>query len=72
MTAFERQRPDDGLGDIAGIDEIAGLIAVAEDRNPLTLGQKLAENTDDAAFALFALPFAIDVGKAEDRRIHAI
>ena len=72
MIAFERQSPDNGLGNIAGIDEIAGLVAVAENRKALMLGQKLTENTDNTAFALFTLPFAIDVGKAENCRIQAV
>ena len=72
MIAFERQRPDNGLGNIAGIDEIAGLVAVAENRKALMLGQKLTENADDAAFALFTLPFTVNIGKAENRRIHTV
>lgn len=72
VIAREGQCLYDSRCDVSGVDKIPRLIAIAIDSDWFSLGQKFAEYTDHAAFSFFSLPFAVDVGKAEHRRIEAV
>ena len=65
------ERSVDARGDVAGVDEVARLLAVALDRELLALGEALRENADDAALAAIALALAVDIGEAQDDEVEA-
>ena len=69
---FGRERIEDAVCDITGVDEVAGLISIAENGDALPFGDAFRKDADDAAFSAVALPFAVDIGKAEDDIVYAI
>ena len=65
------ERSVDARGDVAGVDEVARLLAVAVDRERFALGEALGEDADDAALATIALALAVDIGEAQDDEVEA-
>ena len=65
------ERGVDARGDVASVDEVARLLAVALDRERLALGEALREDADDAALAAIALALAVDIGEAQDDEVEA-
>ena len=68
---FSRERIKDAVCDITGVDEIAGLISIAENGDAFPFGDAFRKDADDAAFPAVALAFAVDVREAEDDVIDA-
>ena len=56
VRVLRRQRVHDAVRDVARIDEVARLAAVAEDNQRLALRHALCEDADDATLALDILP----------------
>lgn len=69
---FGRKRIKDAVCDITGVDEVAGLISIAENGDAFPFGDAFRKDADDAAFPAVALAFAVDIGKAEDDVVDAI
>lgn len=69
---FGRERIQDAVCDITGVDEVAGLISIAENSDALPFGDAFRKDADDAAFSAVALPFAVDIGKAENDIVYAV
>lgn len=69
---FGRERVKDAVCDITGVDEVAGLISIAENGDALPFGDPFRKDADDAAFPAVALAFTVDIGKAEDDIVYAI
>ena len=69
---FGRERIKDAVCDITGVNEVAGLISIAENGDVLPFGDAFRKNADDAAFPAVALPFAVDIGKAENDIVYAV
>lgn len=69
---FGRERIEDAVCDITGIDEVAGLISITENGDAFPFGDAFRKDTDDAAFTAIPLAFAVDIGKAEDDIVYAI
>ncbi len=69
---FGRERLKDAVCDITGVDEVAGLISIAQNGDALPFGDAFRKDADDAAFPAVALAFAVDIGKAEDDIVYAI
>ena len=69
---FGRERIEDAVCDITGVDEVAGLISIAENGDAFPFGDTFRKNADDAAFTAIPLAFAVDIGKAEDDIVYAI
>ena len=69
---FGRKRIKDAVCDITGVDEVAGLISIAENGDVLPFGDAFRKDADDAAFPTVALAFTVDIGKAEDDIVYAI
>ena len=69
---FGRERVKDAVCDITGINEVAGLISIAENGDALPFGDAFRKDADDAAFPAVALAFAVDIGKAENDIVYAI
>ena len=69
---FGGERVKDAVCDITGVNEVAGLISIAENGDALPFGDALRKDADDAAFPAVALPFAVDIGKAEDDIVYAV
>ena len=69
---FGRERIEDAVCDITGVDEVAGLISIAENGDAFPFGDAFRKNADDAAFTAIPLAFAIDIGKAEDDVVDAV
>ena len=69
---FGRERIKDAVCDITSIDEVAGLISIAENGDALPFGHAFRKDADDAAFSAVALAFTVDIGKAEDDVIYAV
>ena len=63
---FGRERIKDAVCDITGVDEVAGLISIAENGDAFPFGDAFRKDTDDAAFPAIPLTFSVDIGKAED------
>ena len=55
-----------GPDDVFDINKIAGLVAVAEYGNLPAFCNSVGKDIDDAAFAVAALAFAVDVGVAQN------
>ena len=56
---------EDRRDDVADVDEVARLAAVAEDRHLVARAQPVHEDRDDAALELGELPRPVDVREAE-------
>lgn len=69
---FGRERIKDAVCDITGVNEVAGLFSIAENGDALPFGDAFRKDADDAAFPAVALPFAVDIGKAEDDIVYAV
>ena len=69
---FGRERIKDAVCDITGVDEVAGLISIAENGDAFPFGDAFRKDADDAAFTAIPLAFAVDIGKAEDDIVDAI
>lgn len=69
---FGRERIEDAVCDITGVDEVAGLISIAENGDAFPFSDAFRKDADDAAFPAVALAFAVDIGKAEDDIVYAI
>ena len=69
---FGRERIKDAVCDITGVDEVAGLISIAENGDALPFSHAFRKDADDAAFPAVALPFAVDIGKAENDIVYAV
>ena len=69
---FGRERVKDAVCDITGVDEVAGLISIAENGDALPFGDAFRKDADDAAFPSVALAFTVDIGKAEDDIVYAV
>lgn len=69
---FDRECIKDAVCDITGVDEVAGLISIAENGDALPFGNAFRKDADDAAFPAVALAFTIDIGKAEDDIVYAV
>ena len=65
------ERDVDARGDVASVDEVARLLAVAVNRECFALGEALREDADDAALAAIALALAVDIGEAQDDEVEA-
>lgn len=69
---FGRERVKDAVCDITGVNEVAGLISIAENGDSLPFSHAFRKDADDAAFPAVALPFAVDIGKAENDIVYAV
>ena len=69
---FGGERIQDAVCDITGVDEVAGLISIAENSDTPPFGDAFRKDADDAAFSAVALPFAVDIGKAENDIVYAV
>lgn len=69
---FGRERIKDAVCDITGIDEVAGLISIAQNGDALPFGDAFRKDADDAAFSAVALAFTVDIGKAENDIVYAV
>ena len=69
---FGRERIQDAVCDITGVNEVAGLISIAENGDALPFGDAFRKDADDAAFPAVALAFAVDIGKAENDIVYAV
>lgn len=69
---FGRERIQDAVCDITGVDEVAGLISIAENSDALPFGDAFRKDADDAAFSAVALAFTVDIGKAENDIVYAV
>ena len=69
---FGRERVKDAVCDITGVNEVAGLISIAENGDALPFCHALRKDADDAAFSAVALPFTVDIGKAENDVVYAV
>ena len=69
---FGRERIQDAVCDITGVNEVAGLISITENGDALPFGDAFRKDADDAAFPAVALAFTVDIGKAEDDIVYAI
>ena len=69
---FGRERIQDAVCDITSVDEVAGLISIAENSDALPFCDAFRKDADDAAFPAVALAFTIDIGKAEDDIVYAV
>ena len=69
---FGRERIEDAVCDITGVDEVAGLISIAEDGDAFPFGDAFRKDADDAAFPAVALAFAVDVREAKDNVVDAV
>ena len=69
---FGRERIKDAVCDITGVDEVAGLISIAENSDAFPFGDAFRKDADDTAFPAVALAFAVDIGKAEDDIVYAV
>ena len=56
------------VDDVADVDEVAALVAVAEDHRLLAARHALEEDRDDAALEPGVLPRPVDVREAQRRR----
>lgn len=65
------ERRVDARSDVAGIDEVTRLLAVAVDCERLALGEALGKDADDAALTAIALALAVDIGEAQDDEVEA-
>ena len=57
--------PDERVDDVVDVDEVAGLLAVAEDGAGLAGEQPPGEDGDDAGLAVRVLTGAVDVGQGQ-------
>ena len=69
---FGGERIKDAVCDITGVDEVAGLTSIAENGDAFPLSHAFRKDADDTAFSTVALPFAVDIGKAENDIVYAI
>ena len=69
---FGRERIKDAVCDITGVNEVAGLISIAENGDALPFCHAFRKDADDAAFPAVALAFAVDIGKAENDIVYAV
>ena len=69
---FGRERVKDAICDITGVNEVAGLISIAENGDALPFGDAFRKNADDAAFSAVSLAFTVDIGKAENDIVYAV
>ena len=72
IVRFDRERIKDAVCDITSVDEVAGLISIAENSDALPFGDAFRKDADDAAFPAVALAFTVDIGKAEDDIVYAV
>ena len=69
---FGRERIEDAVCDITGVNEVAGLISIAENGDALPFSDAFRKDADDAAFPAVALAFTVDIGKAEGDIVYAV
>lgn len=69
---FGRERVKDAVCDITGVNKVAGLISIAKNGDVLPFCHAFRKDADDAAFPAVALPFTVDIGKAEDDVVYAV
>ena len=69
---FGRERVKDAVCDITGINEVAGLISIAENGDALPFSHAFRKDADDAAFPTVSLAFTVDIGKAENDIVYAV
>ena len=72
IGCFGRERIKDAVCDITGVNEVAGLLSIAENGDALPFCHAFRKDADDAAFSAVPLPFAIDIGKAENDVVYAV
>ena len=72
ICRFGRERVKDAACDITGVNEVAGLISIAENGDALPFSHAFRKDADDAAFPAVTLAFTVDIGKAEDDIVYAI
>ena len=65
------KRRVDTRGNVASVDEIARLLAIAVNRQAFALSQTFGENADDAAFAAISLTLTVDIGKTQNDKVEA-
>lgn len=65
------QGSPNATGNISGIHEVTGLLAITIYSDALSLGQGLGKDADDSPFSAIALPFAIHIGETEDHIVNA-
>lgn len=63
------ERRADACRDVARVDEVARLLAVAVYRERPALCQALGEDADDAALTAIALALTVDIGEAQDDEV---
>lgn len=69
---FGGERIKDAVCDITGINEVAGLISIAENGDAFPFSHAFRKDADDAAFSAVALAFTVDIGKAENDIVYAV
>ena len=69
---FGRERVKDAVCDITGVNKVAGLISIAENGDAPPFCHAFRKDANDAAFSAVALPFAVDIGKAENDIVYAV
>ena len=69
---FGRERIKDAVCDITSVNEVAGLLSITENGDALPFSHAFRKDADDAAFPAVALPFAVDIGKAENDIVYAV
>ena len=69
---FGRESIKDAVCDITGVNEVAGLISIAENGDALPFSHAFRKDADDAAFSAVALAFTVNIGKAENDIVYAV
>ena len=69
---FGRERVKDAVCDITGVNEVAGLISIAENGDALPFCHAFRKDADDTAFPAVALAFTVDIGEAENDIVYAV
>ena len=69
---FGRERIEDAVCDITGVNEVAGLISITENGDALSFSHAFRKDADDATFSAVALAFTVNIGKAENDIVYAI
>lgn len=65
VGVFGGQCQSDAPGNVAGVDEVSGLLTVSEDGNILSFSKAFGKDTDNAAFSPIALALAVYIGETE-------
>lgn len=72
ISRFCRERIQDAVCDITGVNEVAGLLSITENGDAFPFGDAFRKDADDAAFPAVALAFTVDIGKAENDIVYAV